>query len=380
MPRTERDVADPLRELGEARGFRGRPVVRDAAAGVRAEERVAQRSQQVVGDAARIVARHHHLVHTHERAGDVFVGRGVEHGHAQLERHPAERGVHLRVVEMAAADRERLVEERQRVARRAAGAAGDEVERLGVGLDALAGQDVGEVAHELVVRQQRELEVLRARPDRRQHLLRIGGREHEHHVRGRLLERLQQRVRGRRREHVHLVDDVDLAPARGAHAEMHALDEVAHRVDPVVGRGVELDEIEERARGDRLAVLALAAGLAVGAELEAVERPGEDAGGGGLAGAARAREQVRVAGAVFAHRVAQRVRDVALADELGEMLGPVLAIQALGGHQAMLPTRSTAAQWPARAMSGPARRAPVNRVRSGRKQLSAEAPGCRRVA
>ena len=235
------------------------------------------------------------------------------------------------------------------------------------------------MADELVVREQGELEVLRARPDRRQHLLRIRGGEHEHDVRGRLLERLQQRVRRRRREHVHLVDDVDLAPARGAHSEMHALDEVAHRVDPVVRRRVELDEIEERAGRDRQAVLALAAGLAVGAELETVERPGEDAGGGGLARAARPGEEVRVAGAVLAHRVAQRVGDVILADQLGEVLGPVLAIQALGGHRRCY-RRGVACSRPARAMSGPARRAPVNRVRSGRKQLSAEAPGCRRVA
>ena len=82
---------------------------------------------------------------------------------------------------------------------------------------------------------------------------------------------------------------------------------------------------------DGLAVLALAAGLAVGAEVEAVERPGEDARGGGLAGAARAREQIGVAGAILAHRVLQRVGDGILADQLGEMLGPVLAVQR--GHE-----------------------------------------------
>ena len=81
---------------------------------------------------------------------------------------------------------------------------------------------------------------------------------------------------------------------------MHALDELAHRVDAVVRRGVELDEVEERARRDGCAVLALAARLAVGAEVEAVERAGEDARGGGLAGAARPGEEVRVADAVLA--------------------------------------------------------------------------------
>ena len=188
------------------------------------------------------------------------------------------------------------------------------------------------MADELVVRQQRELEVLRARPQRGQHLLRIGRGEHEHDVRGRFLERLQQRVRRRRREHVHLVDDVHLAPARRADAEMHALDELAHRVDAVVRRRVELDEVEERARGDRVAVLADAAGLAVGAEVQAVEGAGEDARGRGLAGAAGPGEEVRVADAVLADRVAQRGRDVLLADELRELLRPVLAVQAVRRH------------------------------------------------
>ena len=33
-----------------------------------------------------------------------------------------------------------------------------------------------------------------------------------------------------------------------------------------------------------------------------------------------------------AYGVAERVRDVLLTDELGELLGPVLAVQRLGGH------------------------------------------------
>ena len=54
-----------------------------------------------------------------------------------------------------------------------------------------------------------ELEVLRPRPNRRQHLLRLSRREHELHMRRRLLERFQQRIERRRRKHVNFVDDVD---------------------------------------------------------------------------------------------------------------------------------------------------------------------------
>ena len=83
-------------------------------------------------------------------------------------------------------------------------------------------------------------------------------------------------------------------------AEVDLLDEVAIGVDTVVRRRVELDEVGEGARGDRDAVLALAAGLAVVAEVQAVERLGQEAGRGGLAGAARAGEQVGVADPVLA--------------------------------------------------------------------------------
>ena len=171
-------------------------------------------------------------------------------------------------VELPAADRERLVEQRQRVARRAAGAPGDEVERLGVGLDAFPGEDVGEVADELVVREQRELEVLRARAD-------ASGST----FCGSVVASTNTTCAGGSSSVFSSVFDAavesmctssmmyTLRRLGRADAEMHALDEVAHRVDAVVRRRVELDEVEERARGDRDAVLALAARLAVGAEV-----------------------------------------------------------------------------------------------------------------
>ena len=116
---------------------------------------------------------------------------------------------------------------------------------------------------------------------------------------------------------------------------MHALDELAHRLDAVVRRRVELDEVVERAVGDGDAVLARAVGLTVGAEVQAVQRPRQQAGGGRLAGATRAGEEVRVTDAVLGDRVAQRGGDVVLADQLGEALRSVLAVQA--GHAPTLP-------------------------------------------
>ena len=82
--------------------------------------------------------------------------------------------------------------------------------------------------------------------------------------------------------------------------------------------------------GERDAVLALAARLAVVGEIEAVQGRGEQARGRRLAGAARAGEEVRVADAVFGDRVAHRGGDVVLADQFREALRTVLPVQA--GH------------------------------------------------
>ena len=61
---------------------------------------------------------------------------------------------------------------------------------------------------------------------------------------GRLLQRLQHRVEGVAREHVHFVDDVDLEAAGGRRVQ-RVLQQLAHVVDLGVGRGVELEQVDE---------------------------------------------------------------------------------------------------------------------------------------
>ena len=57
--------------------------------------------------------------------------------------------------------------------------------------------------------------------------------------------------------------------------------------------------------------------------LLAVQRLGQDAGGRGLADAAGAGEQIRMADAIGRNRVRQRLGDVLLADQFGERLRPI---------------------------------------------------------
>ena len=85
------------------------------------------------------------------------------------------------------------------------------------------------------------------------------------------------------------------------------------------------------AAGQVAAGLALAARLGDRAEL-AVERPGQDAGRGGLAAAARAGEQVGVVDPVVGQRPLQRLGDMLLADHVGEGVGPVAPVERQRGR------------------------------------------------
>ena len=76
----------------------------------------------------------------------------------------------------------------------------------------------------------------------------------------------------------------------------------------------------------------------VGVEIDlraagAVERLGEDAGGGGLAGAARPDEEIGVGEAVLRDGIAQRPHDVVLSEDVVERLRAVLAGEDLVAHR-----------------------------------------------
>ena len=185
-----------------------------------------------------------------------------------------------------------------------------------------------EMLDQRLVRHALQVEALAAAQHRHRHLADFGGGEQELHMRRRLLQRLQQRVEGLLRQHVHFVDDVDLV-ARRDRPVAHALDQLAHVVDAGARGGVHLDHVDMAVLGDGLAVLAHAAGidrraaLAVGAD--AVQRAGDDAGGRGLADAAHAGEHEGVRDAARGDGVAQGAHHRLLADQGGEIDRTVFA-------------------------------------------------------
>ena len=188
-----------------------------------------------------------------------------------------------------------------------------DLKRLLVEGEALLLADVAQTTDDVVVRNAVEVEALAARQDRLQDLLRIGSAQDKDDVTRRLLKRLEQRVERLRREHVDLVDDVNLVGA--AHrGEAHRVDDfLAHIVHARARRGVELVNVRMRALGDRRALRAGTVGVAAGRTcragalgLLAQQRLGEDTRHGGLARTTRAAEQVRMAQAALGHRVLQR--------------------------------------------------------------------------
>ena len=171
-----------------------------------------------------------------------------------------------------------------------------------------------------------EVEALGAADDGGRHLVRVGGGEDEDDVVGRLLDHLQQRVEGVRAEHVDLVDDVD-PPAQLGRRGQRPHHQLAGVLDQAVAGGVDLDDVHGAPLADRHAGRAGVARLAVVAAVGAVDGLGQDAGGGGLAGAARPDEQVGVGGPVGGHGAAQGGDDRVLAEHLGEALRPPAAVE-----------------------------------------------------
>ena len=221
---------------------------------------------------------------------------------------------------------EDLVEQRLGVAHATVGKAGDEGQRVVIGLGALGLDDPSQLADDRRLRQAAEVVALGAADDRGRHLVGIGRGQDEDDVVRRLLDELEQRVEGVRAQHVDLVDDVDpLAELRGRRQRAH--DEVAGVLDGAMRRRIDLDDVERPPLADGRAGRAGVARLAVGAEVRAVDRLGQDARGRGLAGSARPDEEVGVGQAVAAHRAAQGDDDRVLPDELREALGTEATVE-----------------------------------------------------
>ena len=135
-------------------------------------------------------------------------------------------------------------------------------------------------------------------------------------MRRRLLQRFQQRVERRLRQHVDFVNQINLVAA--ARRRIHrVVDQLAHVVDAGIAGGIDFEQIDEAARIDLDAGTALTAWLRSRALL-AVQRLGKNARDRGLADPARAGKQQRVMQPSAVQRMGERAHDVLLPDQFGK--------------------------------------------------------------
>ena len=141
---------------------------------------------------------------------------------------------------------------------------------------------------------------------------------------GGLFQNFQKGVEGGGGQHMDLVHDVH--PLADGGGGIHRLvPQGPDLVHTVVGSGVQLQHVQDGAVLDAQAGGAGVAGAAVLGVL-AVDRPGEDLGAGGFAGAPGAGEQIGVGQPPRFHLALQRVGDVGLAHHVVEGTGPPFSV------------------------------------------------------
>ncbi len=156
------------------------------------------------------------------------------------------------------------------------------------------------------------------------------GGEDEFHMGGRLFQGLQQGIEGLNREHVHFIDNVDLE-AGGGRQITHAIQQLAHVIDPGARRGIHLQDIDMARISDGNTMFTDPAwryrrpALAVGAD--AIQRPCDDPRRRRLAHAPHPGQDKGMGNAVLANGIGNGTDQGILAHQFTEILGPVFARQ-----------------------------------------------------
>ena len=217
------------------------------------------------------------------------------------------------------------VQNGQRIAQRTIGQTGDQFRAVGGQLQLFFPGDILHPPGDILRPDAGKIVPLAAGEDGSGHLLDLGRRQNKDDMCGRLFQRFQQRIEGRCRQHVHLVDDIHLILA-GAGGVGGLVPQVADVIHAVVGGCVHLHHIQQAAVVDAFADLARPAGITID-RMQAVDRLGKDLGAGGLAGAAHTGKQIRMAHTACGDLVFQGGHDGTLAHHILKPLGSPFAVK-----------------------------------------------------
>ena len=302
------------------------------------DQQITHPAQQILREPLRILPGPDHAVHAPEQCGPI--GRSESRHRVVKQRLIRDAQQPRRQVvrhAIRARARQQLIHHRQRITRRPATGAHDQrIHVIGNRNPLLADDALQQPPHQ-IRRQQTERVMMRARPNGRQHALRLRGRENEDQMLRRLLHDLQQRIEALLGDHVRLIDDEDSVPR--IRRRVHRLRaQIAHVLDLVVRRGIQLHHIQvaRAARPQRHTRIALPARRRR-RTLRAIEAARQNPRRRRLAATARPREQVRmvdpVRGPVRATRFqgrGQGVGHMPLPHDLGKRRRTILPVQSHG--------------------------------------------------
>ena len=263
------------------------------------------------------------VVETVEEIGGVFLKDGLNQAGDGLAGGETEDLLHIVFLNVFATEGDELIEHGLSVPHAAIGPFGNGPGGGFVEIDAFLGGNMEQLLGDDVGGDGPEVEALAARDDGGEDFIRLGGREDELHVRGGLLEGLEKGVEGRIREHVDLIDVVNLERGIGG-SVLHRLAELADLLDAIVGRTIDFEDIERVSFRDfhQLGVI----GVKIdGGAARIVERFRENTGSRGFTGATGAYEEVSVGETALFDGVAKGADDVILPQNIFEGAGTIFA-------------------------------------------------------
>ena len=286
-------------------------------------------SQEIERELVQVGTVFDHLVYEGQDALQILPGDQVTDGEEQLAVDHAQQIDHRLVIDLVAAEGDDLVEQALPVPQAAVGRDGDHRQAVIGDLHSLRLDDLAEPVGDLDLADAPERVVLAAGQHGLRDLVRLGRCQHEHDVRGWLLERLQQRVEGAVGEHVGLVDDEHPVAVAGRRVA-NELVELPDIVDARLRCGVHLDDVEVARLLDLDTGVAFAAGIrGRGLHVAAVQPLRQEPGDRRLADPADARKAVGVRQPTPFQGIAEGPDDRRLAHDLLELLRPPLAGQNL---------------------------------------------------
>ena len=150
---------------------------------------------------------------------------------------------HVRFTDWVAAKCDELIEHRFRVAQPAFRAARDCVCGRPFERKLLLIGNKLKMLRDQIRRDAVKIEALAAAQDRRQDFLRLGRCKNELHMRRRLLQCFEQRVKGGRRKHVHFVDEINFVTSF-CWRVANIIAQFPHVLDTVVARAVDFNHVK----------------------------------------------------------------------------------------------------------------------------------------